>query len=337
MPVAPLQPGTSRGLTNSSRSNTSKPAFKAASKADSEPPAKRIQRRERSGPQARGSERSHGSLARAEQATRQNPVSRRGNRSLRPAFSRTPACRSRLRTNGAWGAFRAASGAAEGPRERAVHRAARFRPRFRSRERSGPQARGSERSHGSLARADQATRQNPVSRRGNRSLRPAFSRTPACRSRLRTNGAPFGALSEPRAERPKAAGASGYTGPRPGAVLAPRFRSRERSGPQARGSERSHGSLARAEQATRQNPVSRRGNRSLRPAFSRTPACRSRLRTNGAPFGALSEPRAERPKAAGASGYTGPRPATVSRWRRRRLRRRGAGRTGRGSSPWSMP
>jgi len=124
MPVAPLQPGASRGLTNSSRSSTEKPAFKAASKADSEPPAKRIQRRERSGPQARGSERSHGSLARAEQATRQNPVTRRGNRSLRPAFSRTPACRSRLRTNGAPSGALSEPRAerAAGPRERAVTR-----------------------------------------------------------------------------------------------------------------------------------------------------------------------------------------------------------------------
>jgi len=348
MPVAPLQPGTSRGLTNSSRSNTSKPAFKAASKADSEPPAKRIQRRERSGRRpreravtpARGPEPFSHRAFRAASGAGRRPAGASGCTGHWPEQNRR-----RGKTPSA-GEATAHSGRRSHERLPAVrgsepmaHRSGRFQSRERSgrrpRERAVTPARGSERSHGSLARAEQATRQNPVSRRGNRSLRPAFSRTPACRSRLRTSSGPSGALSEPRAERPKAAGASGYTGPRPGAVLAPRFQGRERSGPQACGSERSHGSLARAEQATRQNPVSRRGNRSLRPAFSRTPACRSRLRTNGAPFGALSEPRAERPKAAGASGRTGPRPAIVSRWRRRRLRRRGAGRTDRGSSPWS--
>jgi len=162
-------------------------------------------------------------------------------------------------------AFRAASGAAEG--------------------------RGNERpTQWSKGDADESRR---CTAEANRSLWPAFCRTPAPCSRLRTNCAAFAASnaewrsarlarSEPRVQRPKAAGTSGH-----------------RSG----------------RRATRMNradaPLKQTAHSGRRSAERRHPG--ARLRTNGAPFAARnaewrsarlarSEPRVERPKAAGTSG-----------------------------------
>ena len=125
MPVAPLQPGTSRGLTNSSRSNTSKPAFKAASKADSEPPAKRFQSRERSGrrPRERAVSRVTGPGRTGDAAKHRQPA----RQPLTPAGVLTNAGLPLAAPN-QWrtvrGAFRAASGAAEGRGSERLHRLA---------------------------------------------------------------------------------------------------------------------------------------------------------------------------------------------------------------------
>ena len=142
-------------------------------------------------------------------------------------------------------------------------------------------------------RANRADEQLGQAAERNRSLRPEFCRIPAPRSRLRTNCAAFAASnaewrsarlarSEPRVQRPKAAGTSGH-----------------RSG----------------RRATRMNradaPLKQTAHSGRRSAERRHPG--ARLRTNGATFAARnaewrsarfarSEPRVERPKAAGTSG-----------------------------------
>jgi len=178
--------------------------------------------------------------------------------------------------------------------------------RFRSRERSGPQARGSERSHGGSGPQPMerftAPRGSAVPARTAHSGRNSCEfRHPVRGSDQRRNGDHGFALSEPRAKRaagpreravppcrnglarlarqepltlagilansgtPFAALTSAAT-----ATVRLRFLSRERSGPQARGSERSH----RAATDWHDLPGK---NRSLRPEFLRIPAPRSRL------------------------------------------------------------
>ena len=124
----------------------------------------------------------------------------------------------------------------------------------------------------------------PLSERFRRGLQSAFC--------------PFGAAkamdSEPRVERPKAAGTSG---------------------------QQSRRGATRANRADEQLGQAAERNRSLRPEFCRIPAPRSRLRTNCAAFAASnaewrsarlarSEPRVQRPKAAGTSGHRSGRRAT---------------------------
>ena len=118
------------------------------------------------------------------------------------------------------------------------------------------------------------------------SLRPSFWRTTAHRRAAPNAHACFGAAreasSEPRVERPKAAGTSGYQRrfPQPNCAAADHVRG-------------SRGLRRRSRQAAREP---------LTPAVV--------LANDGAPFVALktirkplSEPRVERPKAAGTSGY----------------------------------